>query len=139
LSASLQQQQQLAELLCENGTGNGYWSQSIKQRFLNLGVFDVMIQTKSGPIVTDSTGSTSPSTRTYTLPTNFLAPRKLYIDGKPYRRIQEERELELLDGDLDNEANYTAAAFGPNPDRFYVLDLTANTYRVLPKPTSVLQ
>lgn len=129
-------QQQLAELLEETGTGDGYWSQSIKQRFLNLGVKDVMLRTKIGSIVTDLTQQTVSGTRTYSLPASFLAPRKLYIGGKPYRRITEERELELLSGDLDNAPTYSAGS-STVPTRFYVLDWTSGQYRILPTPTAI--
>lgn len=139
MSTFLQMQQQLAEYLGEESTDTGYWSQSIKQRFINLGVKDAMLQTKEGPRVIDGSGTTTPSTRTYALPTDFLMPKVLYIDGKPYRRITEERELELLDGDFDNAASYAASDLGTNPTRFYTLDLTAEQYRILPTPTSTLQ
>lgn len=138
MSTFLQMQQQLSELLEEATTGDGYWSEAIKQRFINLGVKDVMLRTKAGPLVIDISAETTAGTRTYSLPTSFLMPRKLYIDGKPYRRITEERELELLSGDLDNASTYSASADNTVPSRFYVLDLTAGQYRILPQPTAIL-
>src|SRR3990172_1474223 len=134
MSSFLQLQQELAEVLGENGTGNGFWSQSIKQRFLNLGVLDVMIRTRSGPLVTDTSLTTTVALQTYTLPSNFLAPRQLYVDGERHRRIDLERELELLGGDLDDATLFKSFKTSDIPKRFYRLDLTANTFSLLPIP-----
>ena len=130
MATFLQMQTTLSHLLGENGVGDGYWTQAEKQRMINEGILDVVVRTLQNESTT--TFSTQDGVHRYSAPSNMLLPRKMYIDGKPYRRISLEQYVELVRGDLDDRVDYSTADNAR--DRYYVWNRDAGTFDLLPVP-----
>lgn len=130
MATFLQMQTSLSHYLGENGVGDGHWTQAEKQRFINEGILDVVVRTLQ--METTTTFSTQAGVHRYSTPTNMLLPRKMFIDGKPYRRISLEQYVELVNGDLDDRTDYSSS--NNSRDRFYVWNRDAGTFDLLPIP-----
>lgn len=135
MATFLQMQTTLSHLLGESGVGDSYWTQAEKQRLLNEGLLDVVIRTRQ--LETTATFTTQDGVGRLTPPSDMLLPRKLFIDGKTYRRISLEQYVELLNGDIDDTQKYVTTDNGTR-GRFYVWHRDTSLVDLLPLPKGAL-